>query len=376
MRKLTQEEFEEKVHLLLPDITIVDFYVNKRTRIKVRCNKCGNTWTPIADSLLRGHGCSVCKNDGKSGKSKPIIVKGYNDLFTKIPEYARYLKDKNDAFKYTYKSSKKIYWICPHCHSDVLSSVSQVSTIGIKCPYCGDGISYPNKFMYHFLNYFNIDFIREFKIGNFYYDILINDAKIIIEMDGGLHFTDNTMSGQTKEESQRIDSIKDEVAHKAGYKLIRIDSRISELEYLKKSISSSEIIDLLGLTNKINNVDWNEISLKSQNSLFLKTIQLYNNGLTSCEEILNNLPIKVHKTTIYKYLKRGNKLGICGFKPNGNKRMVRCIQDDKIFDSIQQAQDFYNFSNNRGICNSCKQGTSCYVTRNNKRQKINFEYIN
>ena len=375
MKKLTQSEFEERIHDLLPDIKVLGNYINKRTRIIVSCKNCGNIWEPIADSLLSGHGCSVCARDGKAGKRKPIIIKGVNDLFTSMPNYAKHLKDKEDAFKYTCGSSKKILWICPSCHMDIEKKISQVYSQGILCPFCGDGFSYPNKFMYNFLKQLNIKFTREFRIDNYYYDVLIDGTNIIIEMDGGFHFIDNNMTGESKEDICKRDVLKSNVAKNNGYNLIRIDAQKSDVNYLKEQISSSEIISLLNISNKLQEVDWESIAKLSEKSLFFDVIDLYNQGITSCEDIIIHLPISIHNSTVYAYLKRGNELGLCSYIPKTNKRKIRCIQENIYFNSIKQAQDYYGFSSNAGICNSCKKGTSCYISKDNKRIRINFEYV-
>ena len=374
MKKLTQIEFISKVKKLQPDIEILGQYVNKRTRIEVKCKKCGNIWSPIADSLSCGHGCSVCASNGKAGKSKPIIIPGVNDLHTTMPMYTKYIKDPQDAYRYTYGSSKKIIWLCPHCKKEVLSPIHQVYASGILCPYCSDGFSYPNKFLYHFLNALHIKFTREFRIENYYYDVLINNSKIIIEIDGGFHFTDNTMTLETKEDVRCKDNMKTKCALDNGYILVRINASKSNVDFIKNSILHSKLMDLLSLHNKIHTIDWNEISSLSQNSLFFETIDLYNNGIVSPKDIISLLPFKVNDTTIYKYLRDGTKLGLCTYIRK-NRKMVKCVQDDMVFESIAAAQKYYKFSSNRGICRSCKLGNCCYFTVNGKREKINFEYV-
>ena len=55
-------------------------------------------------------------------------------------------------------------------------------------------------------------------------------------MDGDFHFKDNSMSGQTKEDSHQIDIEKDKLAIEHSILPIRIESRKSELEYIKTEI--------------------------------------------------------------------------------------------------------------------------------------------
>jgi Zn finger protein HypA/HybF involved in hydrogenase expression len=59
-RKKTQEEFEREVSSKLPGIEIKGVYRSVKSRVAVRCTICGNDWSPLAGSLLAGHGCPVC----------------------------------------------------------------------------------------------------------------------------------------------------------------------------------------------------------------------------------------------------------------------------------------------------------------------------
>lgn len=58
-RKVTQEEFVDRVSKVNPDITIIGEYKGSREKVKCRCN-CGHEWEPIACSLTSGRGCPKC----------------------------------------------------------------------------------------------------------------------------------------------------------------------------------------------------------------------------------------------------------------------------------------------------------------------------
>ena len=58
-RKVTQEEFIDRVSKVNPDITVIGEYKGSREKVKCRCN-CGHEWEPIACSLTSGRGCPKC----------------------------------------------------------------------------------------------------------------------------------------------------------------------------------------------------------------------------------------------------------------------------------------------------------------------------
>ena len=58
-RKVTHEEFVDRVSKVNPDITVIGEYKGSREKVKCRCN-CGHEWEPIACSLTSGRGCPKC----------------------------------------------------------------------------------------------------------------------------------------------------------------------------------------------------------------------------------------------------------------------------------------------------------------------------
>jgi len=80
MRKLTQEEFERRV----PTSVIVHGqYESGRARINVECDLCGHCWSPVARSLINGHGCPVCGQQKAKDATKWNISQ--EKFFSKIP---------------------------------------------------------------------------------------------------------------------------------------------------------------------------------------------------------------------------------------------------------------------------------------------------
>lgn len=64
MKKLTQEEFEERVFEALGNkVSILGKYKNSKTKIETKCNICGYIWKTNPHTLQNGHGCPRCSNN-------------------------------------------------------------------------------------------------------------------------------------------------------------------------------------------------------------------------------------------------------------------------------------------------------------------------
>lgn len=64
-RRLTHEQFIERLQQINPNIEILGTYINSKTKIKCKCKICRHEWETIPSSLLRGHGCPKCGGTGK-----------------------------------------------------------------------------------------------------------------------------------------------------------------------------------------------------------------------------------------------------------------------------------------------------------------------
>lgn len=59
-RMKTHEEFVEEVRFINPDVEIIGKYIDSKTKILVKCKKCGHEWYVQPCSLLACHGCPNC----------------------------------------------------------------------------------------------------------------------------------------------------------------------------------------------------------------------------------------------------------------------------------------------------------------------------
>lgn len=300
-------------------------YTTKGKWYRYTCNKCGWTEGWIIESALitQDVGCSCC-----NGKT---IVPEINSIYAKAPWMMKWISEE-DAKKYTCGNKIKVKVKCPDCgniKTNAISDIYKNKSIGCNC---GDGFSYGHKYVYSLLRQLNLAFEEEvaFNWCEFYnkykkrlykgkYDFVIEDKKIIIEVDGDFHRRNNSMSGQTKEESKFIDSEKDRLARENGYKVIRIfyDSLNVEIE---KHIRSSELNEIF--------------NLESVDTYFCEEFALNNNKIKDVCNYWNNKEnwettgtlakeFNTNKNTIRKYLSKGTKLGWTNYNPKEEAERIR-----------------------------------------------------
>lgn len=69
-KRKTHEEFISEIRNLKPNYTIVGQYINSKTKIKCKCDICGNEWYAIPNNLLKGQGCIICSNKRSGDKRR------------------------------------------------------------------------------------------------------------------------------------------------------------------------------------------------------------------------------------------------------------------------------------------------------------------
>ena len=178
--------------------------------------------------FVTGHdslSCLQCKSLGQ------FILNKYGENGINV-----YWSDKNrlNPFEISIYYKDKVWLKCPDCHNERKMNPWYFVKYGFTCPKCGDGFPYPEKFVYGLLKQLNIDFEYQKKFNwckyelngkqTFgIYDFYLQKYNLIIETDGALgHGRQNKITGQTAEESKRIDDIKDQLAKKHNIETIRL----------------------------------------------------------------------------------------------------------------------------------------------------------
>lgn len=341
------------------NIDILDNYVDATTPIMVRHKKCNHICFQSPNNLRNGAKCPIC-----NGKQ---VVIGENDLSTTNPEIVEYLSDKMDAYCYTKHSNQKIMFKCPNCGMEREQIINDVSKRGFSCPFCSDGISYPNKFSRALLKQLPIknlsfeyspEWLKPFRYDNYFeYD----NKKYVVEMDGGIGHG-NIMFGKNNIckdiVGKQRDIIKDNLAIQNNITVIRIDCLKSNPEYIKKSIYNSYLSIIFDLTN----IDWNKCEEFANKSLLLDVCNYYNT-LTNYEDkkcVSIGKVFNLSITTIQRYLSTGTRLGMCNYKP------LKCNTVDVFDEKTMEIVGTFNSISN------CARELSLKFNTEYKSANINY----
>lgn len=365
-RSKSHEQYVKEVSIKNPDIEVIGEYIDSYTKIHVKSKKCIHDWHAYPERILQGTGCPYC-----AGR---IIVNGVNDMVTVAPWMVEYLVNKEDAYKYRATSTSYTDFKCIYCGHIKNYQIQNVYYHGFCCPVCSCGISYPNRIGHSLLSFLPVDnYITEYSpewIGNRRYDNYFEykGNKYILEMDGGFHYTDNNLSGQSYKEIKEIDETKDILAIKHGIIVIRIDCSKANIIDISNNILNSELSNVFDLSN----IDWNEVDKKATSNLLKEICDYYENISIDTVEIAKKFNIGV--STVYTYIKKGVSLGFCTY----NKEKVEQLRREKIskyasnkytepVDVYLNNQKIYTFEN-IFICE--KQLNLIYPNKNFKRRDI------
>lgn len=243
-------------------------------------------------------------------------------LATTDPDIMKYLLYKEDGYKYTRCSHKKIWAVCPYCGFKKLIRIEDlVHKDGLSCKRCSDGLSYPNKFTYRVLEQLNeqyLAYIPEYspdwldkkRFDNFI--ILKDGSQIVIEMDGGFHY--NGYRGYSIDN----DITKDNLAAKHGIKVIRINCYYNNTANRFNMIKNG-LIENLKEYFDLSKIDWRSAHEAGITNKLVEITDYYKqHPYDTTKEIANHFHLNVE--TIRHYLKIGEELGFCTYiRHDGNR---------------------------------------------------------
>lgn len=290
---------------IIPNITFGDIINQRENSIdgKDRCFDCGKIVG--GDSLVKRY------------------VNDENCIAKVNEEFAVLFWNKEDTFTRTCQSNRKADFKCPNCNNKISVKIEKAYRRGLSCNRCSDGIKYPEKFMSNVLHQLNVEFETQKSFEwseDSKYDFYLDLFNLIIETHGGQHYAgrfESYSNGRNLTEEQENDKNKEEMVLENKVNYIIIDSRLSELEHIKKSIEKSEISKLFDLSN----IDWGECHRYACKSIVKETWDKYNEGIKD-NKVLARI-IGIDRSTVQRYLKKGNKVGLCDYKPQAKIQAKR-----------------------------------------------------
>lgn len=345
MKKLTNEEFLQRLKdKNIPYIPLEE-YKTTATKIKWRCYKNPNhIFEATPNHILGGKGCPYCCG-------RKVFV-GETDLWATNPNVAKMLENPNEGYMYTAFSNHRTNWKCPNCgHLINNRKIADMTIYGLYCPVCSDGVSYPEKFVANMLKQLEINFIydRPRKWSkNKRYDFYIEQYNMIIECHGLQHYKEILTyhsKARSLEEEQFNDVFKQNIAFANGVdKYIVLDCRESNKEFLCNSILNSELFAIFDLFK----VDWDKCDEHANKSYYMDILKYYNNGIKNPVEIAKM--VEISHVSVLNALHKLNKNGLCEYNPKESVSSILgkktiCLEALKIFNSVNDASVFAGIAN-------------------------------
>ena len=280
----------------------------KTNFITYKCLDCNFIFSIRERNLNNKTKCVCCNNK--------VTVPNVNTINKTHPHLLKYFVDLKDAENNLFGSRTKIKTKCDICGAVRSITINNLVNQGFSCNECGDGISYPEKFMLSILKQLNIEYVYQFSrinmpwCGKYRYDFYIPSLNMIIETHGGQHYKEVSL-GNLKE-IKNNDIIKKELATKNNISsYVVIDCSYSNEDYIKDNILNSTLAEILDLKK----VDWRECGIFATKTMLKNVCDSWNSSEGMNVKTLS-FQYGLTRQTITKYLKIGNRLGLCFYDPS------------------------------------------------------------
>lgn len=227
--KKTNAQFKQEVYDLVGnEYTFLDTYVNAKTKLKVRHNRCGHVYKVLPSNFLSGHRCLYCFGTHKRTNTqfKQEVYSLVGDEYTFLDAYI------NTDTKINVKHNKcgNVYGVRP---TDFFSHHA-------RCPYCNS--SKGELIISKILDILTIDYesqktfddLRDINLLS--YDFYIPSQSILIEYQGQQHYEPVECFGGSDRfaTQQKHDQMKSDYAKSHGYNLIAVPYTEDTFSKIKK----------------------------------------------------------------------------------------------------------------------------------------------
>ena len=219
--------------------------------------ECGHEFeTIISDITNNSSWCSYCSTPPKKLCSNNDCSKCFNKSFASH-EKSQFWASKNTSHpRQIFKKTAAKYWFdCDKCNNSFESTISHISK-GTWCPKCR--YKTEDKLFKILLTIYpsitaqvKFDWCKDKK--HLPFDFVLDDLKIIVELDGENHFI-QVAKWKTPEHNRKRDLYKMKCANENGYSIIRIlqdDIWHNRYEWLKDLTNN---IDKIVADNRVQNI--------------------------------------------------------------------------------------------------------------------------
>lgn len=227
--KKSNVEFKQEIYDLVGnEYTFLDEYINAKTKLKVKHNKCNNVYKIAPHSFLQGRRCPYCFEDSKR-KTNTQFKKEVYDLVGSEYTFLDLYVTNHDKLRVKHNKCGNVYEVAPNSFLG-----------GRRCPYCSN---YRGEIVIgKILDTLNVDYeyqktfddLKDTQLLS--YDFFIPDQGILIEYQGIQHYQPVDIFGGEDyfKIQQRHDKMKADYAKAHHYSLIAVPYIEDNLDNIKK----------------------------------------------------------------------------------------------------------------------------------------------
>lgn len=362
-----------------------DYKLNRLYPKEISCSSHDKYWFKCLNNNIHKSELK-CINNLTIKRRIEISCSQCKAIYTTHNYLLKYIINIEDT-KLSIGNNKKIPMRCPDCGYEKQMGINRLYKRGYSC-ICFDNISYPEKFLYNFLNQLNIDFTYQLTkttlkwCEKYKYDFYIPKYSLIIETHGEQHYIKKTSNKWgTIDEIKSNDSLKENIAKENNIiNYISLNCSKSELDWIKDNIIK-RLSNLLKFNE--NDINWYDCHAFAISNMVKKSCDLWNNGFNIVEIIKD---LKLSESCVRRYLKQGSELKWCNYdtkkttKENiinnakKNSKKVICVTTGNIFNSISEAKKQYTMSGDIGRC--CKGEYKWSGKHSITGEKLQWAYYN
>jgi very-short-patch-repair endonuclease len=236
------------------ELTSRQLFLNSNKKFKFNCDKCEHKFDITLNKITSlSRWCPYCSNKKLCENKQCSMCR--NNSFASV-ERSKYLNDKSINPRLLFKNSNKIYeFDCNICNNIFPSYLSYV-TKGVWCPLC---LNKTELIVFNELKQKYANLVAQYKVNwcknKIYlpFDFVIQERKIIIELDGNQHIK-QVSNWNSPQEIQKRDLYKMKCANENGFSVIRIlqeDVFKNKYDWLNELISN---IEKITNDNKVQNI--------------------------------------------------------------------------------------------------------------------------
>lgn len=289
----------------------------------------------------------------KNGQKSPYL-RGYKvnegNSLSNEPHVLNYLKNKEVAKTLHRKSGKKVEVLCKKCGYEKEIVVHDLVKYGFSCPFCTEGISFPERFMASLLKINNIhyEFQKSFvDLPRKRFDFYLPELNVVIEMNGKQHYKDVPYFKNNR--TFESDSIKQKYCRLNNIGYIPINCSVSSFDFIIHNIKKTDLEFLMINITKKQISD--EMTRTFVNENIKDIIKDYEKG-DSYRTLIKRYNLK-NKSHLIAILKR---MGVYTYRDGGklNSKKIICINNKRVFESVREAMNYAGLNSSSHIVQVCK----------------------